>query len=101
MKELVTYIKEQKTQEYVHPNAKEYDKGDEKIIGNYSTPQHFGINGKELYFKLKNNRHYKFKDGLPEKEIMNRLRTRNYNVMVSQHKNADTTEIYRIDFSNA
>lgn len=99
MKDLLTYIKEQKTQEYVHQNAKDYDKGDGKI-GNYSKPQHFGINGKELYFELKNNRHYKIKNGLPEKEIMNRLRVRNYNVMVSQHKNADTTEIYRIDFSD-
>ena len=82
---------------YEHPNAKGYDKGDGKI-GNYPKPQQFAIKAKDLYNRLKNNRNYKVKYGLPEIEIMNKLNYYDGNVSVTQHFNCGTTEIYRFNF---
>lgn len=82
---------------YEHGNAKAYDNGDGKI-GNYAVPSSFTIKAKDLYFRLKNNRHYHVKYGLPEREIMERLNSHDGNVSISQHKNGGDTEIYRINF---
>lgn len=75
--------------------ADAYDKGDGKV-GNYPVPTHTSYPAANLYSRLKNNRHFGFKYGLPEEEIMKKLKDYKGNVKVSYHNNAGTSEIYRI-----
>lgn len=77
--------------------ADAYDKGDGKV-GNYPVPTHTSYPAANLYSRLKNNRHFGFKYGLPEEEIMKKLKDYKGNVKVSYHNNAGTSEIYRIKF---
>lgn len=77
--------------------ADAYDKGDGKV-GNYPVPTHTSYPASNLYSRLKNNRHFGFKYGLPEEEIMKKLKDYKGNVKVSYHNNAGTSEIYRIKF---
>lgn len=73
----------------MHPNGK---------VGNYPVPTHTSYPAANLYSRLKNNRHFGFKYGLPEEEIMKKLKDYKGNVKVSYHNNAGTSEIYRIKF---
>lgn len=82
---------------YESKQADAYDKGDGKI-GNYPVPTHTSYPAANLYSRLKNNRHFGFKYGLPEEEIMKKLKDYKGNVKVSYHNNAGTSEIYRIKF---
>lgn len=77
--------------------ADAYDKGDGKV-GNYPVPTHTSYPAANLYSRLKNNRHFGFKYGLHEEEIMKKLKDYKGNVKVSYHNNAGTSEIYRIKF---
>lgn len=88
----------------MHPNGKwvwrasaNGGKGDGKV-GNYPVPTHTSYPAANLYSRLKNNRHFGFKYGLPEEEIMKKLKDYKGNVKVSYHNNAGTSEIYRIKF---
>lgn len=82
---------------YESKEANAYDKGDGKV-GNYPVPTHTSYPAANLYSRLKNNRHFGFKYGLPEEEIMKKLKDYKGNVKVSYHNNAGTSEIYRIKF---
>lgn len=82
---------------YESKEADAYDKGDGKV-GNYPVPTHTSYPAANLYSRLKNNRHFGFKYGLPEEEIMKKLKDYKGNVKVSYHNNAGTSEIYRIKF---
>lgn len=82
---------------YESKSASDYDKGDGKI-GNYAVPTHTSYSAANLYNRLKNNRHFGFKYGLPDEEIMKKLKDYEGNVKVSEHKNAGSIEIYRIKF---
>ena len=82
---------------YVAKEADAYDKGDGKV-GNYPVPTHTSYPAANLYSRLKNNRHFGFKHGLPEEEITKKLKDYKGNVKVSYHNNAGTIEIYRIEF---
>lgn len=82
---------------YESKEADAYDKGDGKV-GNYPVPTHTSYPAANLYSRLKNNRHFGFKYGLPEEEIMKKLKDYKGNVKVSYHNNAGTIEIYRIKF---
>lgn len=82
---------------YESKEADAYDKGDGKV-GNYTVPTHTSYPAANLYSRLKNNRHFGFKYGLPEEEIMKKLKDYKGNVKVSYHNNAGTSEIYRIKF---
>lgn len=82
---------------YESKQADAYDKGDGKV-GNYPVPTHTSYPAANLYSRLKNNRHFGFKYGLPEEEIMKKLKDYKGNVKVSYHNNAGTSEIYRIKF---
>lgn len=82
---------------YESKSASDYDKGDGKV-GNYPVPTHTSYSAANLYNRLKNNRHFGFKYGLPEEEIMKKLKDYKGNVKVSEHNNAGTIEIYRIKF---
>ena len=82
---------------YASKEADAYDKGDGKV-GNYPVPTHTSYPAANLYSRLKNNRHFGFKYGLPEEEIMKKLKDYKGNVKVSYHNNAGTSEIYRIKF---
>lgn len=82
---------------YAAKEADAYDKGDGKV-GNYPVPTHTSYPAANLYSRLKNNRHFGFKYGLPEEEIMKKLKDYKGNVKVSYHNNAGTIEIYRIKF---
>lgn len=82
---------------YESKEANVYDKGDGKV-GNYPVPTHTSYPAANLYSRLKNNRHFGFKYGLPEEEIMKKLKDYKGNVKVSYHNNAGTSEIYRIKF---
>lgn len=82
---------------YESKEADAYDKGDGKV-GNYPVPTHTSYPAANLYSRLKNNRHFGFKYGLPEEEIMKKLKDYKGNVKVSYHNNAGTNEIYRIEF---
>lgn len=97
--QLRNMIKEsiKETMNYIHSNTADYDLGDGKI-GNYAVPQHLVINARTLYNRLKNNRHYHITHGLPEKEIMEMLNSHEGDVKISQHKNGDGIEIYRLEF---
>lgn len=82
---------------YESKEADAYDRGDGKV-GNYPVPTHTSYPAANLYSRLKNNRHFGFKYGLPEEEIMKKLKDYKGNVKVSYHNNAGTSEIYRIKF---
>lgn len=82
---------------YAAKEADAYDKGDGKV-GNYPVPTHTSYPAANLYSRLKNNRHFGFKYGLPEEEITKKLKDYKGNVKVSYHNNAGTIEIYRIEF---
>lgn len=82
---------------YESKEADAYDKGDGKV-GNYPVPTHTSYPAANLYSRLKNNRHFGFKYGLPDDEIMKKLKDYKGNVKVSYHNNAGTSEIYRIKF---
>jgi len=77
--------------------ADAYDKGDGKL-GNYPVPTHTSYPAANLYNRLNNNRHFGFKHGMPEKEIMKKLKDYKGNVNVSYHNNGGTFQIYRIKF---
>jgi hypothetical protein len=83
---------------YESKSASDYDKGDGKV-GNYPVPTHTSYSAANLYNRLKNNRHFGFKYGLPSEEIMKKLKDYKGNVKVSEHNNAGTIEIYRIKFT--
>lgn len=58
---------------YESKEADAYDKGDGKV-GNYPVPTHTSYPAANLYIRLKNNRHFGFKYGLPEEEIMKKMK---------------------------
>lgn len=89
--------KKSESKTYASDSADAYDKGDGKV-GNYPVPTHTSYSAANLYSRLKNNRHFGFKYGLPEEEIMKKLKDYKGNVKVSYHNNAGTSEIYRIKF---
>lgn len=89
--------KKSESKTYASDSADAYDKGDGKV-GNYPVPTHTSYPAANLYSRLKNNRHFGFKYGLPEEEIMKKLKDYKGNVKVSYHNNAGTSEIYRIKF---
>ena len=73
-------------------------KGDGKV-GNYPVPTKNAVyTAKILHNQLKNNRHFRFKYGMPDDEIMKKLKDYDGNVRLSYHNNAGTNEIYRIKF---
>lgn len=82
---------------YESKEADAYDKGDGKV-GNYPVPTHTSYPAANLYNNLKGNRHFGFKYGMPEEEIMKKLKDYKDNVKVSYHDNAGTLQIYRIKF---
>ena len=95
---LSTVKKKLESKTYASDSADAYDKGDGKI-GNYPVPtKNVSLSGKTLYSKLNNNRHFGFKNGMPSKEIMEKLKNYSGNVKYSYHNNAGTNEIYRIEF---
>ena len=94
---LSTVKKKLESKTYASDSADAYDKGDGKV-GNYPVPTHTSYPAANLYSRLKNNRHFGFKYGLPEEEIMKKLKDYKGNVKVSYHNNAGTSEIYRIKF---
>ena len=95
---LSTVKKKLESKTYASDSADAYDKGDGKI-GNYPVPtKNVSLSGKTLYSKLNSNRHFGFKNGMPSKEIMEKLKNYSGNVKYSYHNNAGTNEIYRIEF---
>lgn len=84
---------------YESSNAEKYDNGDGKI-GNYPVPTHNSYPAKNLYNRLKNNRHFEFSYGMPSKEIMSKMENYDGNVKVSYYNDAGTTKIYRVKFLN-
>lgn len=97
MKKMNDTKKKSEKSSYESKEADAYDKGDGKV-GNYPVPTHTSYPAANLYSRLKNNRHFGFKYGLPEEEIMKKLKNYKGNVKVSYHNNAGTSEIYRIKF---
>lgn len=84
---------------YSSKNADAYDKGDGKTK-NYPVPTHTSYSAGELYNLLINyHRNFSFKDEMPSKEIMNKLKKDfDAKVKVSYQNKLGRKEIYRIEF---
>lgn len=87
-----------KNEKFEVKNADRYDKGTGQI-GDYSVPRHQHYPAQNLYYRLKNNRHFVFANGLDDNAIMNKLREHDGSVKISYSNNGGGSfQIYRIEF---
>lgn len=87
-----------KNEKFEVKNADRYDKGTGQV-GDYSIPSHEIYPARNLYYRLKNNRHFVFAMGIDDDAMMNKLREHDGSVKISYSNNGGGSfQIYRIEF---